>query len=728
MIDYKDIKEVNAQLKASQEAETDNREFAREAHDFLDKRDGQWEPQIIQRMSGRPRYTFDKCNPVVDGIAGEMEGADFDIKVRPIGGGASKELSAKYDGLIRNIEAISNSTHVYNQAGREMVAAGIGGWEIVVDYVDGDSFDQDFMIKWIPGFEDRVWFDSGAIQQDMRDARFVFVLEDITPDEYEERFPDGSKMSIGDDKPWSSYENKPEFITVGRVIYKDDEMKEIAQMSDGSVYEVNDEYDKVVDELAEQGITEKRRKNKKGVRVYSRLFDASDFLTDPELTVFKSLPIIPTYGNFKVREGKVIYRGAIEKLMDAQRAYNYTRSREIEDVALSPPDVTWASRKQLSNPNDRMAAENMSVSPQRVYLFTPDMENPGPPIRTGGPSISPGLQQATQNSLDDISTSSARAPLQNGDIDKTLSGVAIDALNSRSDTGTIKYFKAQEIAICATARVLIESIPLLYDSTAQKRIINEDGSYELIDINKTVMDMQTRTEVKLNDLSQGKYDVVCDVGPAFKNRQQETVAALNELSRVIPGLAEITADIQLKNIAAPGVDLAAERVRRQLLQSGVIPPSQMTEEEKNEMQQAQTQEKEPSAQDKIANAEIARVQAETQDVMARAQLKQEELRIKEQKDLLDAQNKSEKLQMEELSLMMKQQSEQVKQQNAVIEAGMKGQMQVFEMLKVQADTLNALKTAMGADAIVSPELVETYSQQVDIIDDTQDKAEDLSKL
>ncbi|MCK4815794.1 hypothetical protein KA005_08490, partial [bacterium] len=83
MADFEDIQAVNQLLSEAQEAEHDNREKVREVTHFLQKDDGQWEPSIIQAMIGRPRYTFDKCNPVVDSIAGEMEQAEFGIKVRP---------------------------------------------------------------------------------------------------------------------------------------------------------------------------------------------------------------------------------------------------------------------------------------------------------------------------------------------------------------------------------------------------------------------------------------------------------------------------------------------------------------------------------------------------------------------------------------------------------------------------------------------------------------------
>ena len=50
MINYDDITAVNEQLKICIDAERDNREMVRETHNFLDKQDGQWEPDILQAM------------------------------------------------------------------------------------------------------------------------------------------------------------------------------------------------------------------------------------------------------------------------------------------------------------------------------------------------------------------------------------------------------------------------------------------------------------------------------------------------------------------------------------------------------------------------------------------------------------------------------------------------------------------------------------------------------
>ena len=85
-INYDDLNSVLDNLKRAQDADHDIREQARESVHFIHKKDGQWEPEIIKQFSSKPRYTFDKTTPIVDQISGEMENADFSLRVRPAGG------------------------------------------------------------------------------------------------------------------------------------------------------------------------------------------------------------------------------------------------------------------------------------------------------------------------------------------------------------------------------------------------------------------------------------------------------------------------------------------------------------------------------------------------------------------------------------------------------------------------------------------------------------------
>jgi len=158
MPDYTNHADVLVMLTATQDADEDNRNAGREAHLFVDKRDGQWEPYWWNASEGRPRYTFDMTGPIVDAIAGEIEQASFGIRVQPAGGDATKDDAKLINGLIRNIENISNATDIYNMAARNMVTAGLDGWQIKQKFVDDDSFDQDLVIEPIANFIDSVWF------------------------------------------------------------------------------------------------------------------------------------------------------------------------------------------------------------------------------------------------------------------------------------------------------------------------------------------------------------------------------------------------------------------------------------------------------------------------------------------------------------------------------------------------------------------------------------------
>lgn len=726
-MNYEDHGTVQDLLKKCQDVEHDNRERAREAFHFCEKRDGQWEPSIVEALKDRPRYTFDKVGPIVDQIVGEIDSADFDARVRPAGGDATKETALIYDGIVRDIESRSNAQHTYTQAARSMVEGGLGGWLVAQDWVDDDSFDQDLVIKPVNNFEDRAFFDVNAELQDMSDSMHCFLITNIGMDAYKERWPEGSGLSVGEERQADVYTYKKEAIDVCQIWYKKPTIKELVLFSDGSVRELNEDLNSVMDELAETGVTEVSRRKRNAYKVMTRIFDGGGWLTDEQETVFHAIPLIPVYGNFHIREGKIIYRGHVERLIDPQRVYNYMRSREVEEVALAPKSVYWMTKEQAAG-NEKSLA-NMNVSGAPVQFYEPDERAPGPPMQQGGAQVNPGLIQASQSTAKDLAEAAGIFGLNQGRADDgPMSGVAIQALQNKGDNSTIKYFSAMEVAITATCRLLVKAIPKVYDTNRQVRILNEDGSQEVMSVNDRVFDNETGKLVTANDLRKGKYDVTCDVGPAFKNRQQEAVKALSEAMAAMPVLGQIGGDILLKNINSPGVDVVAERLRAQMVQSGLIPQSQLTKEEQEAIQQAQMmaaqQPQEPTFQDKLAEAEIGRVQAETADVMSKAQERQDKIQVQllqEERKAVEAQEKSE---IEQIKLFMAQQAQGMKQQQAMIEAALKGQQAAVEALNAHADTLNKLREAMGADAVMGPNVARSYANQAEIVTESQDALDD----
>lgn len=605
---YSDHKEVISMLTKAQGAEHDQREAAREAMLFVTKRDGQWEPHWWNNNAGKPRYTFDMTSPIVDQIVGELSAADFDIRVNPAGGDATKDIALTYDGMIRNIENISGAKNIYRMSEREMAVGGFSAWRVVQKYADDDAFDQDLYIEKIHNPVDRVWFDPSSEKQDKSDAMWCVVLHPVSIDEYEERWPEGGQASVSDDREGDAYYEKSEVIVVGELIYAKEETRELVLMNNGATYEDNEEFQAIVDELAEIGVTEVRRRTRK-VRTYcSRFFDNSDWLEDEKRTVFELMPVIPLYGNYEVFENKTLYRGVVEKLYDPQRVMNYSMSREIEEGALAPRAKYWMTMTQAAGHEDTLATLNTNSDPVQFFNFDPDF--PQVPQQNGGAQINPGLRTISEAMRSLIGQTAGMFAANMGDNPGLQSGVAIQQLQEKGDNGTFKYFDASEVAIGATGRVLVKAIPKVYDTERMVRVLYEDGTYEMQEINQTVIDNETGKVVRLNDLSQGVYDVVCSAGPAFKNRQQETLEMLIETAKVDPSILQIGGDVLLNNINSPAAKQLAERKRAMMLTQGLIPEEQMTDEEKQKMAMQAQQGQQPDAAMILAQAEMLKAQAE----------------------------------------------------------------------------------------------------------------------
>ena len=684
MTDFTKHSEVLIDLSAVQDAEVDVREASREAQLFLHKRDGQWETDVLNDPD-RPRYTFDMTGPLIDQIAGEIENADFAIQVLPTGGGASQETAKVLSGLIRNIENVSSADEIYDQSSRYMVESGLDGWEVKQKFVDGNSFDQDLVIEPISNYTDSVWFWPFK-KWDASDSPACVKLEAVSLQEYKRRWPQGGEQSVDSSRLSDAYFSKNEYVIVGQLYYIKKQRRELLLMSNGQVVDAQ-QAAPVLDEWAAQGITVARRRTREQDTVVSRLFDGSDWLNGPQDTVFSRLPIIPLIANFTNIEYKNVWRGAVEKLMDPQRVFNYSKSREVEEGALSPREKVWLTPEQASGHEATLATMNTNADPFQMYNVDPKVPNANPPQKMNGATINPGLKTLSDDMSGMMRNTAGLYAASLGDNPNVQSGIAISKLQDKGRLGSAKYFKAVVRAIRLTGRVLIEAIPKVYDTRRQVRILNEDGSFDMATLNQAVFDQDSSQLVTVNDLSIGKYDVTCKAGPSFKNRQQETVAAITDIGTVDPSFVELGGDILATNITAPGMDLLAQRKRQQLFQAGAIPFEQQTDPEKQQTIQAQQTPPPPDPNMVLAQAEAGKAEAQQNRVIVQAQSQQR------QEDRKDVQ------------LMLDQQQQQFEQFQAAQQA-------TTDQLNVQADTLKTLVEALGAG-------VPSVNQQRSVVLDAQ---------
>ncbi len=675
-------------LREAQSVETDVREIVREVHEFLDQKDGQWDAHAARAFKNRPRYTLDKCNDLVDDIAGAIEQQDFDIQILPAGGDATKALAKTYDGLIRNIQNLSDATDVYDASTRFMVRAGMDGWRVNQRWGDNNTFDQDLYIDTINDFVDRVWFDPGAVLQTREDANYAFVLTTMIKADYEEQFAKGSGKSVTIGDRVTHTDHMPDTIVVGEILYKVEVERRIVELTNGAVYVDDDKFKQIQDELAEQGAEIKRERMRPMIEVKSRVFDGKEWLTDIEDTVFDLIPIIPEYANWSMRQKVPNYWGIVTKKMDAQRIYNYTESRKVEEGALAPLAKILVTKEQIGSEKNAWENLNVSSDPALPYETQPDTV---PPFKIGGAEINPGLEVTSQSMLQNLQSTAGIDQLPGQPLG-LQSGLAVELKQNRGDTRNFKYVRSKQIAICHTGKILMRAIPKVYDTARQVRIINEDNSFEMVMINDRVIDTETKEAVEVIDLSKGVYDVTCEVSKSFKNRQGETVNSIVEIASIDPSIIEEGRDVLYKSMNGPGFDVIAERVRQRMVLSGQIPEDQLTDEEKEFLAQQPAPPPDPVA---VALERQAEVEDDKIQISA--------IEAARKDRALDAKILNE--QRDDDRASMKEAMEQVKL--------------AADTLNTHADTMNKIREAMGLEVISGPSGVRAFIDQAAQIRESQ---------
>lgn len=757
---YDDHGKMLVRIETAQSGERERRKACKESKLFLSEKDGQWEQRAIEKMDGRYRGTFDMLSPIVESFEGEVVKASFTIRVSPSNGVATKETAKLYDGMIRNIRNISDAEHIFEKVAVSNYICGFDCFEIVQEFVPG-SFDQDLLFKEIANAMDSVWFDPLSIKQDRSDANWAIKLVTIPLADYKSRWPDGGQISIGDNAEERRRINKNthDTVTIGQLYYKKEKEVELVQMSDGAVYEVDEKFKSIVDDMANpqdgsQPITETRRRKDKLIKVHSRMLDGSDWLNKEQETVFELIPLCPIYGNYDIVDRSYVYFGKILKLIDPQRIYNYAQSRDIEDGALGMSEKIVMTDKQVSdNDYSRLHTGN---DPIIVYDVDRDAT---PPYKLPAAQANPALQTTMANVQQMVNTTSNSFQAQQGNAAATQSGVAGLQQIEQANIGSIKWMKPLSVTLCYAAKVLLPAIPLTYDGERQVRILEEDGTSNIVPLNKPTFDQETQTNVTLNDLSKGKYDAVCDMGPAFNSSQKEAARSLEATLVTNPELGPMIYDVLFKVKKEPGMDIVAERLREQAFNNGVIPESQWTDEEKQQAAEAQAAAaNQPPQEDPnmvLARAEEGKAQAE----QLNAQTKQQEAQFTQRVKIADNQLDNRKLDIREKEIQLEANKFQLGQDDkfnkdaADIEQGqqkidleteklsvntqqanekidLQAQQQEFNQLiemartevdnlKKQTEALKTIREASGVDVIMGPGVVQAFANQSREVIDAQ---------
>jgi hypothetical protein len=570
------IAEARKRRERSIAYHSENRNRYKDAISFVGGK--QWDEQlrIAREANRRPCLTMDRLGTHINQVVNDQRQSKPAIKVHPVDDQADVKTAEIYNGVIRNIEHLSNAPAVYETASYTQVAGGVGYWRIVTEYCDENAFEQDILLRRIldpltvlfpPGTE--------CTEQDGSDARYVFIETTMNRDEFEAQYP-------GQSADWSSTQDSGGWWD-GDTVRLAEYFRVVNKPT--TLYLLRDGQVKDEAELAEMGIppeaaVDKRKTTRREVQWFKL---GGNSVLDSRVWPGKYIPIVRVVGNELVVDGKITYTGLTHRAMDAQRLYNYQVSTVVEMLSLQKTAPYIGAKGQFKGQEQKWGQANVN---NPAYLEYEPVDINGtlapPPQRQAAPQVPTGNVQAMESAAMDLQWITGQHAANFGAKSNETSGRAINARKAEGDTATYHYIDNRDRGILHTGRIIVDLVPKIYDTKRVLRILGEDETAQIVmqdpdqpEAMRQVQDASGAIQ-RIYNLGVGRYDVATSVGPSFGTLRQEATEAMTQILQGNPNLWQAIGDLYVRGQNWPYADKIADRLAK------MVPPEIKGEEEGNQ--------------------------------------------------------------------------------------------------------------------------------------------------
>ena len=529
---------------------------------------GQQWPDSVKRDRERPgqerpmltiNRLFQFRNQVINEIRQNRPG----IKVRPVDDKSDVDTAEVMQGLIRHIQDASRADIAYDTAAEWQVDCGLGYFRIITDYCEDDSFNQDILIKRVVD-PNKVYFDPESTEPDGSDAKWAFVIEDWSLDDFEIEYPDIDTTSwqdgvTGDRQGWFG----KDFVRVAEYFEIKSVPRTLVQLQDGSTLfkdELPDEYKNLI-------IGERPSFDKKCM--WYKI--GGDKILDKTELPTSFIPVIPVLGNEVWCEGKRHVHGLTRFAKDPARQYNYMQSANTEVMALAPRAPYIVAEGQIDGyEQEWLMANRHNIS---VLTYNPVSfggTTVGAPQRQQGITTNPGFESAMARAIDDMKSTMGIFDASLGNRESNQSGKAILSQQRQASIGNFHFSDNLNRSIRQAGRIIVEMIPKIYDTQRVIRILGEDEVPKQVSINpdqpeaKMEQPSQQGGVESIYNFNVGKYDIVVDSGPNYATRRQEAAESMMAFVQADPAVLQVAGDLIVRNLDWPGADEIAKRMQAML--------------------------------------------------------------------------------------------------------------------------------------------------------------------
>lgn len=608
----------------------DQRDAANEDIRFARIPKAQWEGDFSLMFRGRPKMVYDKVNRAVNKFMSEFAANPISASFVGDDDLATDDDADLLTGLYRRDERKSDGQSAIYNAVLEAITGGFGAMRLVNEEVDDEEEDDDPLqeINFEPIFEAYatcVW-DSTSKKADKSDARWCYVLHQMTREQFEEQYPDKEAVTFytPNDRRYLNYYSKNSFYIAERYEVKR-EKKTMLVFRDpfGGEQEFEEsEVNLIREELTQNGFALIKKRKIKRKYVEKSIVSGAEYLEKPKRIAGKHIPVIPFYGFRAFIDGQEFYNGLVRWFKDPQRVFNMAVSNMAEVAATSPKEVPVFTPDQIKGHQQQWA--NQHLGNKNYMLINPIVDVNGNPILSGPvgytkpPVVGQAVQAVTQISSDHIDQAIQGQVGQLSELE--ASGKAILAAQRAVDMEN--YFITDSI------RKSIKRLGVVYASMAQDvyadnrtmKVVNEDGSEKKVTMMMETINPRTGFPMIKNDITGRRFDVVIEAGASYSSRREQTVETLKGMLQTIPADSAYFGLILgslIQNMEGTGLNELKEFNRRLMLSQGLVEPQ--NEEEMMMVQQQQQQaaaQQQQNPQQLLFQSEAQRLQSETAKNMA----------------------------------------------------------------------------------------------------------------
>lgn len=514
-----------------------------------------WDGAYGDKFKNKPKPQFNKLWRSINRIASDVNDMELNAVIVSNSHDATDEGAELLQKKYRNDWQNSDGPEASEIATMEACVGGLGATKWVAKYEDEENPDPDkqyLCAEIVQSACTSAWWDAGSNRKDKSDSRWGWHLIRTNRKSVEEEYGLSvvSFMGPATRQPNTTIELETtkdiylahyyEVVEKKLTIYDFSLLNGLRiTAGDGIKDEMGNSYTrddlKEIRDIYREEIGEDAPTTKKTIKfVEYALADGEKYLTKPQRTPFKRVPIFPRYGYYSTINGKEFFCGEVRKQLDAEMFHNLYASNMMSILNESPVQKPIFAPTQVAKYASSWARANIDDTP---FLFADPLKDKDGNVLVSGPL---GYQQPPQlgtghaavgqfleqNLMQSNGTGQTTTPAN-------TSGQAIQAVNDRSDDAYLPLVKNTIFAKRAECEAWIPAAQKLYfTNSVVIRVQEENGDYT----NVTTMEMDTDSEGNYGPYKnnpRGQYTVQVKKGEAYKDTIEAKIQSNLELMSAV---------------------------------------------------------------------------------------------------------------------------------------------------------------------------------------------------